>query len=70
MYSLSMKRLRFIGDPGRKAEMTASELVEIKRNIPMRPVLSIPTLALIDGYAKLPRTPISADIPTRIPRVK
>ena len=48
MYSLSMKRLRFIGDPGRKAEMTASELVEIKRNIPMRPVLSIPTLALMD----------------------
>ena len=44
-----MKKLRSIGDPGKKQEMTASELVDIRRNIPIRPVLSIPTRALIGG---------------------
>ena len=44
-----MKKLRFMGDPGKKAERTARELVDIRRNIPIRPVLSIPTRALIGG---------------------
>ena len=39
-------KLRSIGEPGRKAEITAKEEQDTRRNIPSNPVLSIPTLFL------------------------
>jgi iron-regulated transporter 1 len=50
--------LRSIGDPGRKADRTARELVDIRRNIPIKPVLSIPTRALAVLSAFLPGSPM------------
>ena len=38
-----------MGEPGKKADRPARELVEMRRNMPMRPVLSIPTLARMGG---------------------